>query len=95
MLLMRTTIDIPEDLLRRAKAQAALRGIRLKDFVAKAVELALSEPKGSGERISSHQKDSVRIAKGCEFPLIRGECGPAMRDLTPERISEILQAEDV
>lgn len=30
---MRTTIDLPEDLLRQAKSRAALEGIKLKDLV--------------------------------------------------------------
>ena len=41
---MRTTIDLPEDLLRRAKAAAALRGIKLKDLVASILAKGLSEP---------------------------------------------------
>jgi hypothetical protein len=33
MRLMRTTIDLPDELLRRAKSEAALRGRKLKDLV--------------------------------------------------------------
>ncbi|MCY4633963.1 MAG: hypothetical protein OXG04_05560 [Acidobacteria bacterium] len=36
---MRTTIDIPERLLRQAKAEAALRGLGLKDIVRDALEI--------------------------------------------------------
>jgi hypothetical protein len=35
---MRTTIEIPDDLFRRAKATAALRGSTLKDLVVRALE---------------------------------------------------------
>jgi hypothetical protein len=35
--------DVPEDLVRRAKAYAALRGLSLKDFVLDAVRRALDE----------------------------------------------------
>jgi hypothetical protein len=35
---MRTTIEIPDDLFRRAKATAALRGSTLKDLVIRALE---------------------------------------------------------
>ncbi|MGH9554173.1 MAG: hypothetical protein ACRD3W_32650 [Terriglobales bacterium] len=30
---MRTTVDLPDDLYRRAKAAAAMRGLKLKDLV--------------------------------------------------------------
>jgi uncharacterized protein (DUF1778 family) len=33
--------DLPEDFVKRAKAQAALSGMTLKDFVIKAVEKAM------------------------------------------------------
>ena len=38
---MRTTIDIPEDLFRRAKATAALDGGTLKDLVTEALRMYL------------------------------------------------------
>ncbi|MEP6753982.1 MAG: hypothetical protein ABJA67_00660 [Chthonomonadales bacterium] len=38
---MRTTIDIPEPLLRRAKATAAMRGMKLKDLITSFVESGL------------------------------------------------------
>ncbi len=38
---MRTTVDIPDELFRRAKAEAALRGRKLKDLVEDALRLML------------------------------------------------------
>ncbi len=38
---MKTTIDLPDPLFRRAKATAAVRGITLKRFISKAVENSL------------------------------------------------------
>ena len=35
--------DMPEDLIRRAKAYAALSGMSLKDFITQAIERALDE----------------------------------------------------
>ncbi len=40
---MRTTIEIPDDLFRRAKATAALRGSTLKDLVVRALEREFSK----------------------------------------------------
>lgn len=41
---MRTTIDISDDLLRQAKARAALTGIRLRDLIEQGLRLALAAP---------------------------------------------------
>src|SRR5579871_1305607 len=41
---MRTTVELPDDLFRRAKAHAALNGVNLKDLVATGLELALDTP---------------------------------------------------
>jgi hypothetical protein len=38
VLSVKTTLEIPDDLFRRAKAQAASRGIPLRQFVTEAVE---------------------------------------------------------
>ena len=41
---MRTTIDIPDELFRRAKSEAALRGRKLKDLVEEGLRLVLAAP---------------------------------------------------
>lgn len=38
---MKTTVEIPDDLYRRAKAEAALRGCKLKDLVEEGLRLIL------------------------------------------------------
>ena len=48
MQLMRTTVDIPDELLRRAKSQAALSGRKLKDLVAEGLRLVLAAPPAGG-----------------------------------------------
>ena len=40
---MKTTLEIPDDLFRKAKAAAALRGVKLRDFVAEALASRLAE----------------------------------------------------
>ncbi len=41
---MRTTIDLSDDLFRRAKAEAALRGRKLKDLVEDGLRRVLDQP---------------------------------------------------
>jgi hypothetical protein len=49
---MKTTLEIPDDLYRRTKATAALRGESLKDFVTEALEMYLGRqtPGASSQR---------------------------------------------
>jgi hypothetical protein len=42
---MKTTIEVPDDLYRRAKAEAALRGRKLKDLVEEGLRLVLQAPR--------------------------------------------------
>jgi predicted component of type VI protein secretion system len=40
---MKTTVEVPDDLYRRAKAEAALRGRKLKDLIEDGLRLVLSQ----------------------------------------------------
>jgi hypothetical protein len=40
---MRTTVEIPDELFRRAKSEAALRGRKLKDLVEEGLRLVLQD----------------------------------------------------
>jgi Arc/MetJ family transcription regulator len=96
---VRTTIDIPDDLLRQVKARAALRGLKLKDYVSDALRASLyakSSP-GRGSAVADERDVSERqsLGEGCVLPLIRGRGGPALSRITGERIAEILEEEDV
>lgn len=71
MLFMRTTLDLPDDLFRESKAQAALRGQSLRAFVTEALAAHLardgatdSEPPwralfGAAEPRQTREVDSV------------------------------------
>ena len=41
---MKTTIELPDDLFRRAKAEAALRGRKLRELVEAGLRLVLASP---------------------------------------------------
>lgn len=49
---MKTTIEVPDDLYREAKALAAMRGRRLKDLVAEGLRLAIQAPESRSVRPS-------------------------------------------
>jgi hypothetical protein len=63
---MRTTVDLPDTLFRRAKAEAALRGIKLKDLVLQALsqELDRRAEKGQGRR-AKRRPTAHDLMKGC------------------------------
>jgi hypothetical protein len=42
---VKTTVDMPDDLYRRAKAEAALQGRRLKDLIEEGLRLVLETPR--------------------------------------------------
>ena len=95
---MRTTLELPDELLRQAKARAALRGMKLKEFVAEALERALYYPSdvNSGSRVAEGTgADELVLSEDCVFPLIRGEGGPAVRDTSGQKVKEALEDEDV
>lgn len=72
---MRTTIDLPDPVLRRLKAAAALEGISLKEIILRAVEKELQPGRPKKGRI--------------RFPLIRSK-QPGTLSLTNAEIDEIL-----
>ena len=41
---MKTTVEVPDDLYRRAKAEAALRGRKFRELVEEGLRLALERP---------------------------------------------------
>ena len=92
---MRTTIDIPDDLLRRTKAEAALRGLRLKDLVREALQRLLQETDGPPEPGDRSGLGEQTLGPDCVFPLISGPTGPAMRDLEGGGAQRLLDREDI
>ena len=91
---MRTTIDVPESLLRRAKAEAALRGLRLKDIVRDALEHHLAASP-LPDPIASASVEAQELGAGCVFPLVTGTTGPLMRELGGGAAQRLLDAEEV
>jgi hypothetical protein len=79
---MKTTIEIPDALFRQAKAQAALKGIRLKDLVIRGLELALESENVGGESFRQN------------FPLIPGSSGRAVTSEDVRQTLELAEQEE-
>ena len=95
MIEMRTTIDIPEALLRHAKAEAALRGLRLKDIVRDALQHLLQDTGRSLEPADRATLEKQELAEDCVFPLIIGTTGSVMRDLRGDKAQRLLDDADI
>lgn len=72
---MRTTIELPDELLIQAKSQAALRGISLREFFIEAVRYKVTPEKRKVRR---------------DPPMIGDPNGPPMEPLTREQIDEAM-----
>jgi hypothetical protein len=49
---MKTTVELPDAIYRQAKAEAALRGRKLKDLIEEGLRLVLNAPPGTANRPS-------------------------------------------
>jgi hypothetical protein len=80
---MRTTIDVPDALMRAAKARAAERGESLKDLMNRALAHELGLPSGA-----------TRKTGRVTLPLIARDAAPAVL-VTNDDIAAELEAEDI
>ena len=78
---MKTTLDIPNDLYRQAKATAALEGIRMKDLIGEGLRLAL-EARGRAAKSLSPLEVLREVRKK---PLHGSSEVEAMMDLSERR----------
>jgi hypothetical protein len=64
---MRTTLDLPDDLMRRAKIAAVRRGSSLRDLVADAIRRLLAEP--SVPRRQRMTEAPIKLPPGHTIPI--------------------------
>ena len=77
---MKTTLDLPSDLLREMELRAVHEGRKLKDVVAEILRRGLAQPKTS---------ESATIRHRVKLPLIKAKPGSFPIDLTGERIHKL------
>lgn len=55
---MKTTVEVSDQLYRRAKAEAALRGRKLRDLIEEGLRLVLEAPRGRRPDLAELMKDA-------------------------------------
>jgi hypothetical protein len=83
---MRTTIDLPDDLFREAKARAALDGMKLKDLITSYVEQGLRQ---------GGRSPSAPRRRRSELPVARAATGRTLPALTNADIHRLLDEEEI
>ena len=63
---MKTTVEVPDELYRRAKAEAALRGRKFRELVEEGLRLALETPRKKPPAVEPGWIDEAR-ARGDRF----------------------------
>lgn len=86
---MRTTVDLPDDLFRRAKAEAALRGRKLKDLIEEGLRQLLTRS-AEGERAVEPAPPSKPTAHDLLKDLIfdYDEDGPTDLSINPKHFDD-------
>lgn len=67
---MRTTLDLPDPLMRELKARAALEGVKLKDYFARIVQTALQRPLATAAAPKRSPVPVFRRAKAKPMPAM-------------------------
>ncbi len=81
---MRTTVDLPDELLRQAKAKAALEGSTLKDLLTTYIERGLRQVPTAGDR----------VRRRSPLPIIRRRGKQPIPNLTSELQDKLEHIED-
>lgn len=81
---MKTTMELPDDLMREIKMRAVRAGRKLKDEIAELLQLGLRRAD------AAELAEPTIVFDDRGFPVMGGGKQPKNHTLTPEKISEIL-----
>lgn len=79
---MRTTFDLPDELMKRAKIAAVQRGVTLRDLVAGGLRQALSEKKPPARQ---------RL----KLPVVKIAADAPLLHMSPQELKKLLEDEDI
>jgi hypothetical protein len=82
---MRTTLDLPDPTFRRLKAEASIRGLKLKEMVCLFIEAGLA---------SNAPRNRMKVRRRSPLPVARKATGTLHSALSNARINEILTLEE-
>ena len=82
---MRITLDLPDELLHRVKAKAALDGLKLKDLIARYIEEGLRK---------APSRTAPRRGRRSELPVVRAATGGTLPALVNVEIQRLLDEEE-
>ena len=84
---MKTTLEIPDELYRQAKAQAAHENRKMKDLVSEGLRLVLGLTKKTPSRhLRRMAKAPVSIRKGNTIPALSNDAMAALLERSGERL---------
>ena len=88
---MKTTLDLPEDLVREMKLRAVLEGRKLREVATEIFRRGLAQP---SLQTAVPTQPGV-IQNRVKLPLIQGLPGTPKFNLTPEDIDQILSEQEM
>jgi plasmid stability protein len=88
---MKTTLDLPDSLMKLVKLRAVREGRKLKDTVAELLRIGLAEarrpmPSGTAKPV---------MDKSLGLPVLMGHKATPEMEMTPDRVAEILLQQEV
>lgn len=90
---MKTTFDLPDDLVRKLKLRAVREGRKLKDAAADMIRAGLA---ASARAKPQEERAVILKDKKTRLPVIQCRHAPSRgQDLTPDRLAEILMAQEI
>ncbi len=94
---MRTTLDLPDETFRRLKAQAALRGFKLKELVAQMIDRGLAEGAVDPPNVPAGRPQSqpAPAQNPYPIPIAREADGTVTPYLGNQQLHAILDDEDL
>lgn len=93
---MKTTLDLPDALVKQVKIRAVREGRKLKDAVADLLRKGLAQSRTSPPKPSATKSPRITTDAETGLPLIVCEQAAAPdEEMTPERVADILLAQDV